>query len=244
MALYVKGTVAADLEAICCRLWNECSHSVKALPSSFPGCRDMMERGNTAAVRARINDWVKGKKEIRMSYADLIANARKDLVIACSYFLPGKNIRRLMRRAAARGVDVRILVAGPSDVPIAKQAERFLYRWMLRNNIRIYEYQKSVLHAKLGIADGRRMTIGSYNVNDISARASIELNLDVRNQPFVSAVKQQIDALIANDCIEITQTLHRKTTNWLKAVWQRICYETIAAILYLFTFYFRREGNY
>ncbi|MEJ0105931.1 MAG: phospholipase D-like domain-containing protein [Bacteroidota bacterium] len=55
-----------------------------------------------------------------------------------------------------------------------------MYDWLLRNNIELYEYQASILHAKVAACDDELLTIGSYNINNISAYASIELNLDVR----------------------------------------------------------------
>lgn len=244
MALYVKGVAANELEHVCCNMWNDCTTQVKVHPQKpLPVGAQVFPRKDLAAVRVRINDWVKRKKQIRMSYTDLFANAREEIIVACSYFLPSLKIRKLMSKAVKRGVVIKVIVAGPSDVMIAKHAERFLYRWMLQNHIRVYEYQKSVLHAKLGIADGRRMTVGSYNVNNISAYASIELNLDVRNKPFVAAVKEQLNALIEHDCLEIAPDYYRKS-GWLKRIWQRICYGMIKVILYLFTFYFKQEKIY
>src|SRR5690606_3180660 len=109
---------------------------------------------------------------------------------------------------------------GHSDVMITKFAERFLYGWMLENKIRIFEYQKSVLHAKVALSDEKRMTLGSYNLNNISAYASLELNLDVRNKPFVTAIRRQLETLMVNDCKEVTPAMYNAGRSKLQQLWQ------------------------
>src|SRR5690606_19160243 len=146
------------------------------------------------------------------------------IIIACSYFLPGWKMRKLMAKAVQRGVSVKVIVAGLSDVMVAKHAERYLYRWLLKNGISVYEYQDRILHAKVGVADGKRMTIGSYNINNISAYASIELNLDIRNRPFVSKVETQLNELITEGCHEVTLDNYRTSYNRTKRVWQHVCF--------------------
>jgi len=241
LALYVNGATARELEQICCALWNDSIAAPKVTPGKVNGEAAAPEDTMAAAVRVRRNDWVKGKKQIWRSYANLLANAQEEIIIACSYFLPGRTLLRLMSRAVKRGVAIRVIVAGPSDVMIAKHAERYLYRWLLAHRIRVFEYRKSVLHAKVGLTDSKRMTIGSYNINNISAYASVELNLDVRNKPFVASVKEQLEHILRNDCVEITAAQYRADTGRLKRLWQYCCYRLIKMILRLFTFYFKRE---
>lgn len=239
-ALHVKGATANELEHICCDLWNSHTKTIRALP----GPPDGMVHRPAMAVRVRRNDWTMRQNQIWKSYTNLLGSSREEIIIACSYFLPGYTFRKLLAAAARKGVSIRVVVAGRSDVFIAKQAERFLYRWMLQNGIRVFEYQDGILHAKIAVSDSRLMTIGSYNINNISAYASIELNLDVRNKPFVATVRDQLDGIIRNDCLEITREDDRTNNNKLKRLWQYCCYELIRLILHLLTFYFKQERNY
>jgi cardiolipin synthase len=193
-------------------------------------------------VRIRQNDWVKHKNEITNSYIELLHTAKKEIIIVCSYFIPGKVLRRLIANATRRGVIIKILIAGPSDVMIAKKAERWLYDWLLRNKIEIYEYRKNILHAKLAICDEEWITIGSYNLNNISAYASVEFNIDIRQYSFVKKVKTTISEIIANDCIRITKEYHNKNTNIIKQFSHWVSYQSIRLLLILFTFYFKREN--
>jgi cardiolipin synthase len=159
----------------------------------------------------------------------------------CSYFLPGRVLRKRLGLAAKRGVKVKLILAGPSDVMLAKYAERYLYRWMLRNKIEIYEYQPSVLHAKMMVVDDRWVTIGSFNVNNVSAYASMEMNFDVRNKPFASSVQKTMETIIEKDCIQVTRKSPVFNAGLFKQFIQKSSYELIRVILNLSTFYFKQE---
>jgi cardiolipin synthase len=193
------------------------------------------------SVRIRRNDWVKGKHEVWKSYFDLFTHAQKSITIMCSYFLPGLVLRRQLSKAVKRGVEVKVILAGPSDVMVVKQAERYLYQWMLRNKIRIFEYQPTVLHSKMAVADDHWVTIGSFNVNNISAYASVELNVDVRNRKFATNLQQVMNGIIEKDCIEVTPKNFATNVTIFKKFIYRSCYDLIRVVLNLSTFYFKHE---
>ena len=67
-----------------------------------------------------------------------------------------------------------------------KRATNFLYDFILRNNIKIYEYLPSNLHAKVATVDGKWSTIGSYNLNHLSDYGSVEMNADILDSRFCS----------------------------------------------------------
>jgi cardiolipin synthase A/B len=194
------------------------------------------------SVRLRQNDWVKGKHEIWRSYFNLFNNAEQSITIMCSYFLPGHVLRRQLNKASQRGVKIKVILAGPSDVMLAKYAERYLYDWMFRNNIEIYEYQPTVLHAKMAIADNHWMTIGSFNVNNISAYASSEINVDVRNRPFVVSVNHVLEEIIKTDCIQVTRKNFKTNATLFRRFLQKTSYEIIRIVLNVSTFYFKHEN--
>ena len=190
----------------------------------------------------RRNYWVRRKNEISATYIEMLLKAQTQVTILCSYFLPGKVIRRQMVHAIKRGVSIRVIAAGPSDVMLAKYAERWLYDWLLRNGIELYEYQKNILHGKIAVCDDRWMTIGSYNINNISTYASIELNLDVRNPVFAKEVREKLEEIIVNDCIRITPGQHIKTKNIFKQFIRWFSYEFIRTVVYVFTLYFKHRS--
>jgi len=116
-----------------------------------------------------------------------------------------------------------------------------MYDWLLRNNIELYEYQPTVLHAKIAVCDCEWLTIGSYNINNISAYASIELNLDVYNAAFALQTENKIEEIVKNDCLAITRERHIKNKNIFVQFARWSCYQFIRLTFYLFTFYFKHK---
>ena len=168
-------------------------------------------------------------------------HAEKRITIMCSYFLPGSVYQKKLSRAAKRGVDIKVILAGISDIKVAKNAERYLYDWLLKNKIGIYEYQPTILHAKAAVYDGKWTTIGSYNVNNISAQASLELNYDIKDKIFAKEVEKELDQIITTRCKKITLENYARSTGYFRKVWQHACYLFINNVLKLFTFYFKQE---
>jgi cardiolipin synthase len=99
------------------------------------------------------------------------------------------------------------------------------------------------LHGKIAVADGRIVTIGSYNINDISALASIELNLDVEDIAFTKHVHQELMKIIDNHCSRISPISIIRSYRPSERLLQWICYETVRLLFNLFTFYFSKKRN-
>jgi cardiolipin synthase len=78
-------------------------------------------------------------------------------------------------------------------------------------------------------------------VNNISAHASLELNLDIKDEKFGKLVQDELDMIIEKRCVKITAENYKRSTNFLRRVWQRTCYLFINNVLKLFTFYFKQE---
>ena len=198
-ALHIKGDVSMELQRICVRFFEGNKwRKVKKQPG--PAETKEFPESYNMPVRVRQNDWINRKAQATSSYFQLFHNARESIVVVCSYVLPGQTLRTQLERAARRGVKIRFVLAGTSDVKVVKTAERYLYRWMFRNKMELYEYQPSVLHVKMALADDEILTLGSYNLNNLSAYASVELNIDVKHPPFVKTVAEDINDVIKKDC--------------------------------------------
>jgi len=235
-AAHTQGECVTDLFNRCIQMWFKRSQIAKnyAVRTPYTSSSDCF-------VRMRVNDWARNKNQISRSYIEMMQRATATITIMSSYFMPGRVLRRNMRLASKRGVKIRIIMTGVSDIPLAKAAERFFYPWLLRRNIEIYEYQRKVLHGKMATYDGYWVTVGSYNVNDLSAYASIELNLDIHDQGFSKKVDATLDEIIKQDCTRITEeTLSRSTHIWNTAFY-RIAYSVVRLSLFVFTLRFGQE---
>jgi len=115
-----------------------------------------------------------------------------------------------------------------------------MYDWLLRNHVELYEYKRNILHGKIAVCDDVWMTIGSYNVNNISAYASIELNLDVYSPLFAKEVRHMLENITDDDCKLITSERHRETKNIFNQFLRWLFYQLIRITFYLFTFYFKQ----
>lgn len=241
-ALYLEGEVAKELCVLCWKTWKSFPVKMGITPCEEKQLSFNFPASETSLVRMRRNDWVRHKNEISATYIEMFRNARSHITIFCSYFLPGKIIRRLLKNAAGRGVKIKVITAGPSDIMLAKYAERWMYDWLLRNKIELYEYQPSILHAKMAVCDSEWLTVGSYNINNISAYASIELNLDVRNDLLAVRVEQMLENILQSECIIITKENHIRTKNIFKQFIRWFSYEFIRFVFYLATFYYKQRN--
>lgn len=240
-ALYVHGEIAQDLCKLCWKTWNGFPAGNEQVECEVQPGFDDLNAAKLASVRVRRNDWVRRKNEISVTYIDMLHGAKSHVTILCSYFLPGKIIRRALRNAAARGVKIKVITAGNSDISMAKHAERWMYDWLLRYGIELYEYQPSVLHAKTAVCDNAWFTIGSYNINDISTYASIELNLDVHDESYALELHQQLDDIIGSDCIAITPQVHISNTNIFIRFVRWLSYKFFRVAFVLVTFYYKKD---
>lgn len=238
-AVYIEGEAANLLCEKCRTIWNKYSYTKDAPPCNKFSAE--LEDSEKTDIRIRINDWVSHKNEISASYIEMLRNAKRHVTILCSYFLPGKVIRRLILGAVKRGVTVKVVAAGPSDVLLAKSAERWLYDWLIRNKVLLYEYKTNVLHGKIATCDDKWITIGSYNINNISAYASLELNVDIRNDLFSRNARLTIEDIISKECVQITKEIHLKKKNIFIQFGRWCSYQIIRVIFNLFTFYLKNN---
>jgi cardiolipin synthase A/B len=236
-ALLVQGEVCAELYQLCMMRWKK----TPVRPRREISDSAVMPVVAECLVRMRRNDWVRQKNQVTRSYLEMFARAEKEIIIMSSYFLPGRSFRKAIRKAAQRGVKLKVIVTGESDVHFSKAAERYWYNWLLRCHTEIYEYQPGNLHAKLSTYDEEWVTVGSYNVNDLSAYASIELNLDVKNKTFATETRKKLLEIIERDCIQVNMELLQKKQTWYKRLLQFLSYETLRLTLFVFTFYFRQR---
>lgn len=147
--------------------------------------------------RARLTDAgrhsARLRRHIRAAYLSRIYHAKKRVWITNSYFVPDPVVLRALRRAGQRGVDVRILVPGTSDVVATQWAGRATYSRLLRAGVRIFEWSGNVLHAKTAVVDGHWTTIGSYNLDYRSFRYNLEVNVAVDDEGFARQVEQAME---------------------------------------------------
>lgn len=155
------------------------------------------------------------RSRIREEYLSAIIRARTSVHITNAYFVPDRGIRRALRRAAKRGVDVRILTSGISDVPVARMAAHATYARLLRNGVKIHEFQGRVLHAKSATVDAEWYTVGTANLDHLSFFKNREVNLFGRSAQEAAVLESQF-TIDLGDSKEIILSEWRKRPWWKK----------------------------
>lgn len=141
--------------------------------------------------------------DIERHYLAAIRTARERIVIANAYFFPGYRMIKALRRAARRGVDVRLILQGEPDMPIVKTAAGMLYHHLLHAGVQIYEYCDRPLHGKVALTDGQWSTVGSSNLDPLSLSLNLEANVIVRDAAFNALLHERLERLMTQACKQV-----------------------------------------
>ncbi len=232
-SVQVQGDSAQRLLLICRKRWM--NSRFKSFPRNLrhditPNIIPIIKG---VAVKVSQNDYIYGKNEIARTYRNQIRNCKSSLTIVGGYFLPGGRIRKLLKEAVQRGVDIKLIVSHESDVKLVLLARRYLYSWLLRNKIRIYEYLPSNVHGKVLISDNNFTSIGSYDLNNLSTYSNIELNLDIADATFSENFQYRLDKIITDHCSLITESVFRKRMNRYELFLSWISYQLVKTFFVL-----------
>ncbi|MBP7565430.1 MAG: cardiolipin synthase ClsB [Burkholderiaceae bacterium] len=141
--------------------------------------------------------------DIERHYRAAIRTARKQVIIANAYFFPGYRLIRELRRAARRGVDVRLILQGEPDMPIVKTAAGLLYHHLLHAGVKVYEYCERPLHGKVALVDGVWSTVGSSNLDPLSLSLNLEANVMLRDRDFAQTLGERLQHLMQHSCKQV-----------------------------------------
>jgi cardiolipin synthase len=190
----LEGPVVADLARLFRRTWTAAGG--RAFREPVRDARPGADAGN-ALVQAIDNHSIAKRGRMPYSYRHAIRRAQRSVNLMNAYFIPIRSLRRALRQATERGVEVRVVVPGASDVAVVQFASRYLYGRLLRDGVRIFEYPDRMMHAKVAVIDGVWSTIGSYNLDVRSMFHNLEAGLLVLDEDFAGALTREFEATIA-----------------------------------------------
>lgn len=170
--------------------WAEATGELLTGPKVFPEWAEDDTNGSMRATLLHTAPTI-GSTAAERLLALSIAAARHTLYITNSYFVPDDDFVRLLREAAGRGVDVRVLTPGKlNDVKSTWYAGRAQYERLLEGGVRIFWYQPAMIHAKSFVVDGCWASIGTMNFDNRSLAFNDESNLLVLDDTFGGAVRE------------------------------------------------------
>ena len=174
-----QGPLLEDWGRLFAATWQEASGT--PLPPAQPPAA-----ANVGNARGRlVAGWPRRQQPLR-ALLRAVRNARQRAWITTAYFIPTWKLRRTLRRAARRGVDVRLLLPGPiNDHPAVRHAGQRYYSLLLRAGVRIFEYQPGFWHAKVSLCD-QLVSIGSSNHDRWNLHWNLEANQEVDDTRFAA----------------------------------------------------------
>ena len=196
-AVVVRGPAVDDAHAAVTRLWAMVSWTQfrRRWRSWALRCAPNPRAGTQRAAMV-IRDNLGHRRDIEEAYLDAIGQAKREVMIAMAYFLPGLRFRRALTEAAERGVRVVLLLQGRVEYFFLHHASRALYGSLLDAGVEIQEYHKSFLHAKVAVIDGFWATVGSSNIDPFSLLLAREANVVVEDEAFATQLRTSLLELI------------------------------------------------
>lgn len=231
-AVRVQGSVAGEIHATMRHLWSVVSWASFRRRGKKIRWSDVVAKRQptTPDVALVLRDNVRHRREIERAYLKAIAGAQREIIIANAYFLPGRAFRRVLIRAAKRGVRVVLLLQGKVEYWLQHYATHALYGRLLAAGIEIYEYQASYLHAKVAVVDGLWATVGSSNIDPYSLLLAREANLAMRDAGFAGELRASLLAAITGDAVRIGDE-YGGPRNFLGRLIARVSYGVVRMLI-------------
>jgi len=143
-----------------------------------------------------VRDNLRNRRTIQKTYLKALGGARRTAMLANPYFAPGRKLRDGLAAAAARGVQVTLLI-GVGQFRIQDAVAHSFYPKLLKSGVRIVEYRKTQLHGKVAVIDDEWSTVGSSNWDGLSLLINHEANVVVKDAEFTRMLRAKIEDAIA-----------------------------------------------
>jgi cardiolipin synthase len=186
----VEGPVVTQLQHIFFEDWIHTTGEVLHGSGQFP----TVEPAGDMLAQAVSSSRTDQSSMAKLQYYMAIQAARHRIWIENAYFVPDRQIRDGLVQAAARGVDVRVIVPGKYiDSPNVRNASRFHYGELLDAGVQIYEYLPTMMHNKVMVVDGIWTSIGSINFVNRSMKRNGEASVSVYDRRFAERVEATVE---------------------------------------------------
>lgn len=192
-----QGDAVRGIQGTFIENWLEASGEILDGPDYFPA--SSADPGSATALVVSSTPSSGGSTRARVLFQTLIAAARKSIYITTPYFLPDSSMRGELVRAKRRGVDLKIITPGRhDDHMLTRSSGRSAYGELLKAGGDIYEYEPSMIHAKIMIVDGVWSVVGSTNLDHRSFGINDEINVAIMNAEVATRLTRDFEDDVAH----------------------------------------------
>jgi cardiolipin synthase len=175
-----------------------------------------------------VRDNLRNRRTIQRATLQALGRARKSAWLANPYFAPGRKLRDALALAAARGVDVTLLL-GVGQYRLQDAVAHSFYPKLLAAGVKIYEYRKTQLHGKVAVVDEDWATVGSSNYDGFSLFVNQEANIVVKDEQFARALRRHIEEGVAEGvAVELAEF---SNAPWYRRAWYGFAYLLYKSVL-------------
>ena len=192
-AVRLEGPIVAKVQSAMIHLWRLVRwRGLRLRHASQHWARPSLTPCGKVVAAFLVRDNFRHRGDIQNAYLHMLATAREEVIIANAYFLPSRRFRHALVSAAERGVQVTLLLQGRVEYWLLHYATRALYPHLLSRRIRIFEYTKGFLHAKVALADGSWLTVGSSNIDPFSLMLAREANVVIHDVGLAAELRSSL----------------------------------------------------
>lgn len=224
----VEGDAVGELQKVFLNFWNRVTHQNVHGAEYYPGERDarndfgMLKQDTTPTAGSKIigvvnRDPCETPRIIHDTFVHAIEHAEKQILIINPYFTLCRHIKRALKKAARRGVDVQIMVSQKSDIPVTPRVVEYNAHKLMKAGAKVYFFTGGFHHSKIMMVDSLYAFVGSANLNSRSLSFDYECNMLVADR-YTTA---QLQEIFYHDrdtrCFMLTPELWKNWGRWKKA---------------------------
>ena len=179
MHMRIEGPVVNELHEIFCRMWYKATKERIAGEKYFPAYIPSNDNQRIAIVDRHP---LRSADAIRDLFAEMLNTAQHKVLLINPYFVPTHKVRKALKRAIDRGVDVQILLSAKSDIPLTPEASHYVGNNLAKRGAKVYLFHGGFHHTKIMMVDDLYCTVGSSNMDARSLRCDYEVNTVIFNK--------------------------------------------------------------
>lgn len=173
MHMHLEGPVVNELHEIFCRMWYKATGEFLMGSKYFP---DFIPSNDNQRMAIVDRHPLRSADAIRDLFAEMLNTAQHKVLLINPYFVPTHRVRKALKKAIDRGVDVQILLSAKSDIPLTPEASHYVGNNLSKRGAKVYLYHGGFHHTKIMMVDDLYCTVGSSNMDARSLRCDYEVN--------------------------------------------------------------------